>query len=165
MSRFVLKNTFIKIYIYHFLIFFYKNKELKLGFGDHVGILNNFEYGRSIFDGQWLGYTPDVWTDERSYLLIHRSSTPSYLLFISISTLSLVSLSLLPLAQHACTFCHVTSEPILPSFLPLSLHTAIHAPSMPPEWSATAAASNERRASLTSYSLSPSLSRPPCFWR
>ena len=47
-NRFVLKNTFIKVYIYFFLIniFFYKNKELKLDFGDHIIItLNDFVYG------------------------------------------------------------------------------------------------------------------------
>jgi len=33
MNRFVLKNTFVKIYTYHFLIdIFYRNKESKLGF-------------------------------------------------------------------------------------------------------------------------------------
>jgi hypothetical protein len=41
-----LKNTFIKIYIYHFLInIFIKNKESKLNFGDHVVVLTDFLYG------------------------------------------------------------------------------------------------------------------------
>jgi len=51
MNRFVLKNTFIKVYIYYFLInIFYKNKESKLGFGDRVIVLNDFfyEYRESI---------------------------------------------------------------------------------------------------------------------
>ena len=49
MNRFALKNTFIKIYIYHFLTnIFNKNKKSKLDFKDHV--LNNFlyRYGASI---------------------------------------------------------------------------------------------------------------------
>jgi len=46
MNVFVLKNTFIKIYIYYFLIIiFIKNKELKLGFGNRVVALNNFFMG------------------------------------------------------------------------------------------------------------------------
>jgi hypothetical protein len=46
MNRFVLKNTFIKVHIYYFLInIFYKNKESKLGFGDRVIVLNDFFYG------------------------------------------------------------------------------------------------------------------------
>jgi hypothetical protein len=37
MNRFILKNTFIKIYIYHFLInIFIKNKKSKLCFRDRV---------------------------------------------------------------------------------------------------------------------------------
>ena len=46
-----MKNTFIKVYIYHFLInIFIKNKELKLGFGDRVIVLNDFlyEYGDRV---------------------------------------------------------------------------------------------------------------------
>ncbi len=45
MNRFVLKNTFIKVYIYHFSI----NKS-KLCFGDRVAVQNDFlyEYGGSI---------------------------------------------------------------------------------------------------------------------
>jgi hypothetical protein len=43
MNRFVLKNTFIKVYIYHFSInIFYKNKRSKLCFGDRVAVLNDF---------------------------------------------------------------------------------------------------------------------------
>jgi len=43
MNRFALKYTFIKVYIYHFLInFFYKNKESKLCFDDHAVVLNDF---------------------------------------------------------------------------------------------------------------------------
>ena len=46
MNRFVLKNTFVKVYIYHLLIKnFIKNKKLKLGFEDRVVVLNNFFYG------------------------------------------------------------------------------------------------------------------------
>jgi len=46
MDKFVLKNTFIKIYIYHFLInIFIKNKESKLNFGNHVIVLDDFLYG------------------------------------------------------------------------------------------------------------------------
>jgi len=45
MNRFVLKNTFIKVYIYHFLIkYFCKNKESKLSFEDRVVVLNEFLY-------------------------------------------------------------------------------------------------------------------------
>jgi hypothetical protein len=50
MNRFVLKNTFIKVYIYHFSInIFYRKKKLKLCFGDRVAVLNDFlyEYGGS----------------------------------------------------------------------------------------------------------------------
>ena len=37
MNKFVLKNTFIKIYIYHFFDkYFYKNKKLKLDLGDRI---------------------------------------------------------------------------------------------------------------------------------
>jgi len=52
MNRFALKNTFIKIYIYHFLIkYFYKNKKSKLDFEDRIVILNDFLYRmkKSIF--------------------------------------------------------------------------------------------------------------------
>jgi len=46
MNRFMLKNTFIKIYIYHILIkYFYKNKESKLDLGHCVVILSDFFYG------------------------------------------------------------------------------------------------------------------------
>ena len=51
MNRFVLKNTFIKIYIYHFLInIFIKNKKSELYFGDCVAVQNdlNYQYGGSI---------------------------------------------------------------------------------------------------------------------
>jgi hypothetical protein len=51
MNRFVLKNTFIKVYIYHFSInIFYKDKKSKLCFGDRVVVQNDFlyEYGGSI---------------------------------------------------------------------------------------------------------------------
>ena len=37
-----LENTFIKVYIYYFLKYFYKNKRLKLCFGDRVAVLNDF---------------------------------------------------------------------------------------------------------------------------
>jgi hypothetical protein len=38
MDIFVLQNTFIKVYIYQFLInFFYKNKKSKLRFEDQIG--------------------------------------------------------------------------------------------------------------------------------
>jgi len=49
MNRFILKNTFIKIYIYHFYTYFYKNKKSKLGFGDRIVVLNDvlYEYGGS----------------------------------------------------------------------------------------------------------------------
>ena len=43
MNRFVLKNTFIKIYIHHFSInIFYKNKKSKLHFGDRVAVRTTF---------------------------------------------------------------------------------------------------------------------------
>ena len=42
MTRFVLKNTFIKIYVPFFDKYFYKNKELKLDFVDRVVVLNDF---------------------------------------------------------------------------------------------------------------------------
>jgi len=46
MNRFILKNTFIKIYIYQILInIFIKIKKSKLGFGDLVAVLNDFIYG------------------------------------------------------------------------------------------------------------------------
>ena len=46
MNRFVLKNTFHKsIHIPFFDKYFYKNKELKLDFGDRIVILNGFLYG------------------------------------------------------------------------------------------------------------------------
>ena len=49
MNRFILKNTFIKVYIYHFSINIYRNKKSKLCFGDRVNVLNDFfnEYGGS----------------------------------------------------------------------------------------------------------------------
>ena len=41
MNRFILKNTFIKIYIYHFSTnLFIKNKQSKLCFEDRVTVLN-----------------------------------------------------------------------------------------------------------------------------
>jgi hypothetical protein len=44
MNRFILKNTFIKVYIYHFFInIFYKNKRSKLCFEDRVTIVNDFK--------------------------------------------------------------------------------------------------------------------------
>ena len=52
MNIFVLKNTFIKVYIYHFSMnIFYRNKKSKLCFGDRVAVLNDFlyEYEGSIF--------------------------------------------------------------------------------------------------------------------
>jgi len=47
MNRFVLKNTFIKVYI-HISIF--NKKKSKFYFGDRVAVLNEFlsEYGGSI---------------------------------------------------------------------------------------------------------------------
>ena len=46
MNIFVLENTFIKIYIYHFLInIFIKNKKSKSSFGDHVIVFSEFLYG------------------------------------------------------------------------------------------------------------------------
>jgi hypothetical protein len=46
MNRFVLKNTSIKIYIYHFLInIFIKTLQVKVWLGDHVVVLNYFFYG------------------------------------------------------------------------------------------------------------------------
>ena len=45
MTRFVLKNTFIKIYVYYFsIIFFKKSKRSKLCFGYRVAVLNDFLY-------------------------------------------------------------------------------------------------------------------------
>jgi len=39
MNRFILKNTFIKIFIYYFFDkYFLKNKKLKLSFGDRYGV-------------------------------------------------------------------------------------------------------------------------------
>jgi hypothetical protein len=53
MNRFVLKNTFIKVYIYHFSInIFYRKKKLKLCFGDREAVQNDFfffKYGGSIY--------------------------------------------------------------------------------------------------------------------
>ena len=54
MNIFVLKNTFIKIYVYHFSInIFFKNKRSKLCFGDRIAVLNDFlyQYGESICIG------------------------------------------------------------------------------------------------------------------
>jgi hypothetical protein len=51
MSRFVLQNNFIKVYIFRFSInIFIKNKKSDLCFGDRVAVLNVkfFEYGESI---------------------------------------------------------------------------------------------------------------------
>jgi len=46
MNRFVFKNTFIKIYLYHFLInIFIKNKKSKLDFGDRAIVQNDLFYG------------------------------------------------------------------------------------------------------------------------
>jgi len=43
MNKFILKKTFIKVYIYHFLInIFYKNKKSKLCFANHVTVQNDF---------------------------------------------------------------------------------------------------------------------------
>jgi hypothetical protein len=42
MNRFVLQNTFIKIYICQFLTNIYKNKKSKLYFGDCVAVLNEY---------------------------------------------------------------------------------------------------------------------------
>jgi len=42
MNTFILENIFIKLYIYHFSIHFYKNKKLKSYFGDHIFAENNF---------------------------------------------------------------------------------------------------------------------------
>jgi len=45
MNRCVLKNNFLKVYIYHFLInIFIKNKKSKLDFGDCGVVLNDFFY-------------------------------------------------------------------------------------------------------------------------
>jgi len=42
MNRFDLKNTFRKIYIYHFFLnFFIKNKRSKLCFEDYIVVLND----------------------------------------------------------------------------------------------------------------------------
>ena len=41
MNRFILKNTFIKVYIYFFPKYFYKNKRSKLCFGDRIAFLND----------------------------------------------------------------------------------------------------------------------------
>ena len=51
MNRFVLKNTFIKIYISLFNKYFYKNKQSKLCFEDCVAVLNiiYFLYGGSRY--------------------------------------------------------------------------------------------------------------------
>ncbi len=50
MNRFVLKNNFIKVYIYHFLInIFYRNKKSKLCFGDRVAVLNDFLYTERVY--------------------------------------------------------------------------------------------------------------------
>ena len=52
MNRFVLKNIFIKVYIYHFSInIFIEIRRSKLYFGDRVAVLNDFlyKYGGSIW--------------------------------------------------------------------------------------------------------------------
>jgi len=55
MNRFVLKNTFIKIYIYHFFDkWFYEKQEVKLGFECRVVVLNDFLYG---YEGSMCLYT------------------------------------------------------------------------------------------------------------
>jgi len=41
MNKFVLKNIVIKVYIYYFSKYFYKNKMSKLYFGDRT-VLNDF---------------------------------------------------------------------------------------------------------------------------
>jgi hypothetical protein len=45
MNRFILQNTFIKVYICWFLTnIFIKKKKSKLYFGDRVAVLNDFIY-------------------------------------------------------------------------------------------------------------------------
>jgi hypothetical protein len=46
MNRFILKNIFIKIYLYFFFDkYFYKNKKSKLDFKDRVIVQNDLFYG------------------------------------------------------------------------------------------------------------------------
>ena len=59
MNRFVLKKTFLKIYLYHFLInIFIKTKRLKLEFRDCVIVQNDCFMGTEEvpcwFHGLWL---------------------------------------------------------------------------------------------------------------
>lgn len=64
MNRFVLENTFIKVYIHISLFnkYFYRNKKSKLCSGDHVAVKNDFlyKYGRSI----------SVWSEECAILAV-----------------------------------------------------------------------------------------------
>jgi hypothetical protein len=48
MNRFVLQNTFIKVYICYFVTN-YKNKKSKLHFGDRTVVLNDFIYRREYY--------------------------------------------------------------------------------------------------------------------
>jgi hypothetical protein len=59
MNRFVLKSTFIKIYIYHFVSNLFENVLSKLWFVDCVVVQNdlNYQYGGSMCDFVlWLPY-------------------------------------------------------------------------------------------------------------
>ena len=62
MNRFVSKNIFKKVYVYHFFIniFFKKNKRSKLCFGDRVAVLNDFlyQYGGSTNEPVILSLIP-----------------------------------------------------------------------------------------------------------
>jgi hypothetical protein len=72
MNRFVLKNTFIKIYIYHFSInILNKNKKLKLCIGDRVIVQSDFFYkpGESIIFLLFYVDLGFVWIHVTSYWL------------------------------------------------------------------------------------------------
>jgi hypothetical protein len=47
MDRFVLQNTFVKVYMLVFNKYFYKNKKSKLCIGDRIVNDMLYEYGRS----------------------------------------------------------------------------------------------------------------------
>ena len=61
MNRFVLKNIFIKNYVYHFFInIFFKRERSNLCFGDRVAVLNDFlyQYGGSTNEPVILSLIP-----------------------------------------------------------------------------------------------------------
>ena len=61
MNRFVLKNTFIKIYISHISINIFIIKGSKLCFGDRVVVLNDFFYQHGGSTQQLYDFTSNIY--------------------------------------------------------------------------------------------------------